>query len=159
MSLLVIIIILIFGFLFLAVELFFTPGLTIFGILGALTIIVAVFLSFQYFPVEYFVLILGLSLFISGLFLFVFFKSGIKGRLSLSGRESSSEGFKPFKDNYQIFLNKSGQTKTTLRPSGTIVVEGKHLSAISEGDFIEQGEPIEVIRVEGNKLVVRKQKI
>ena len=159
MSLFVVIAILIFGFLFIAVELFFAPGLTVFGILGTLTLFVAVFLTFKYFPVEYFMLILGVSLLIAGLFLFVFFKSGIKGKLVLRGRESYSEGFKPFKNNYQKFLNKSGQTKTPLRPSGTITIEGKLLSAISEGDFIEQGEVIEVIRVEGSKLIVRKQNI
>ena len=44
-----------------------------------------------------------------------------------------------------------------MRLSGTIEIEGKRYDAVSEGSFIYAGETIKVTKVEGYKIVVRKQ--
>jgi membrane-bound serine protease (ClpP class) len=144
--------------MFLAVEIFFAPGLTVFGILGVLTLTAGLLLTFLYLPLEYFFLVLAVSVFVAGLFLYWFFKKGIKKGLALKNRETFVDGFKPFQKDYNKFLNKIGKSKTSLRPAGKIFIEGELLSAVSEGNFIEQNEAIQVIKVQGNKLVVRKYK-
>ena len=48
-------------------------------------------------------------------------------------------------------------TETILRPAGTIMVEDERLDAVSQGDFIPKGSPIEIIRVEGGKIIVRRK--
>ena len=45
---------------------------------------------------------------------------------------------------------------TDLRPAGTAVLNNSKLDVVTEGDFIEKGQKIEVIRVEGMRVVVRK---
>ena len=46
---------------------------------------------------------------------------------------------------------------TVLRPAGTADFEGVKLDVVTEGEFIEKGRPLEVIRVEGRRIVVRPE--
>ena len=57
---------------------------------------------------------------------------------------------------YDEYLNSEGISISELRPSGKIEIDGRRLDAISEGAFIPRGSDIEVIRVEGNKIIVRR---
>lgn len=49
----------------------------------------------------------------------------------------------------------AGTAETMLRPAGKIRVEGVTYDAVSEGDFIEPGTRIIVLRTQGSALVVR----
>jgi membrane-bound serine protease (ClpP class) len=52
-------------------------------------------------------------------------------------------------------LNQTGQALTTLRPSGTAIINGKRVDVVTEGAFIQPGQPIKVVAVEGLRVVVR----
>ena len=52
-------------------------------------------------------------------------------------------------------VNQTGQTLTTLRPSGTAVINGKRVDVVTEGAFIEPGQSVKVVAVEGLRVVVR----
>jgi membrane-bound serine protease (ClpP class) len=52
-------------------------------------------------------------------------------------------------------VNQTGEALTTLRPSGTAVINGKRVDVVSEGAFIEAGQMIKVVAVEGLRVVVR----
>ena len=45
-----------------------------------------------------------------------------------------------------------------LRPSGIADVDGERVDVVSDGEFIERGTQIIVTRVEGNRIVVRRQR-
>ena len=47
-------------------------------------------------------------------------------------------------------------TITPLRPAGKALIEGKRVDVISEGGFIERGAQVQVIQVEGLRVVVRE---
>ncbi|MDI6860712.1 MAG: NfeD family protein [Caldisericia bacterium] len=51
---------------------------------------------------------------------------------------------------------KRGKVITTLRPSGTIEIDGKRYDAISLGEFIEKDSRVKVVKIEGNKIIVEK---
>lgn len=51
----------------------------------------------------------------------------------------------------------TGTAITPLRPSGTILVAGKRVDAITGGDFVEKGTSVRVVRVEGNGVIVHRQ--
>ena len=53
-------------------------------------------------------------------------------------------------------VGREGVAQTVLRPAGIAQVDGKRLDAVAESDMIERGSPIEVVAVEGNRIVVRK---
>ncbi len=52
-------------------------------------------------------------------------------------------------------VGKVGQAKSPMLPSGAIVVEGRVINAVSEGQPIEPGTDVRVIEVRGARVVVR----
>ncbi|MFW6291947.1 MAG: NfeD family protein [Spirochaetota bacterium] len=49
-----------------------------------------------------------------------------------------------------------GEAVTVLRPSGTGRFGRARVSVVTSGEFIESGAPIRIVRVEGNRVVVRE---
>ncbi len=151
-----IILLIVVGFILLAIEIFLAPGFTIFGVLGIITLVMGIVLAFLNLPMIYALSILLISLLFVSLFLYWFFKAGIKIGFGLKGKESRALGFKPFRKDYQNYLGKTGITVSPLRPAGIIRVDKDKVSAISQGDFIDVGLSVKIIKVEGNKIVVEK---
>lgn len=54
------------------------------------------------------------------------------------------------------FAGQTGEALTPLRPSGTVIVGGKRLDAVTDGEFIEAGSPVRVVRSHGLGLIVRR---
>jgi membrane-bound serine protease (ClpP class) len=57
------------------------------------------------------------------------------------------------------WLGKSGTALSPLRPAGIAEIEGERIDVVSAGEFIEPGELIEVSRVDGNRIVVRRHRV
>jgi membrane-bound serine protease (ClpP class) len=66
-------------------------------------------------------------------------------------QESADEPEAP----YQELLGQRGTTTTPLRPSGHMKFEGRMYDVVAQGDFIEAGQPVEVIEIHHNRIVVR----
>jgi membrane-bound serine protease (ClpP class) len=58
-------------------------------------------------------------------------------------------------EDYTALLGKAGVAASTLRPSGKAEIEGRLYTVEGDGAFIEQGKTVKVIRVRGNRIVVR----
>ena len=54
-------------------------------------------------------------------------------------------------------IGQTGTAATPLRPSGTILVAGKRVDAITGGEFIEQGAGVRIVRAEGSAVIVRRE--
>ncbi len=52
-------------------------------------------------------------------------------------------------------LNRKGVAYTVLRPSGTALIEGHRVDVVTEGEFVEKGSALEVVAIEGMRVVVR----
>lgn len=52
-----------------------------------------------------------------------------------------------------------GVAATPLRPAGTAIFDGRRVSVVTTGDMIEPNEQIEVVEVDGTKIVVRPVKV
>lgn len=55
----------------------------------------------------------------------------------------------------QVLVGRAGTTTSVLRPAGIGDFDGVRLNVVTEGGFIEKGTPIEIVRVEGSRIVVR----
>ena len=77
-------------------------------------------------------------------------------RLVLEGGLSAREGYASAPETDQGWLGKRGTAMSTLRPAGVADLGGQRVDVVSDGEFIEAGEPIEVTRVDGNRIVVRR---
>jgi membrane-bound ClpP family serine protease len=65
------------------------------------------------------------------------------------------EGEPPVELRNAHLVGKRGVALTKMLPSGAVKIEGKSYDAIDEGAGLESGDPIEVIRVDGTRIVVR----
>lgn len=64
----------------------------------------------------------------------------------VSGDEVIGEGV--------ISVGARGRSLTRLRPSGQAIIENKTIDVISRGDWIEEGRPIRVVEIHGNRLII-----
>ena len=57
----------------------------------------------------------------------------------------------------QYLLGKKGIAETDLRPTGVGNFEGVNFDVISEGRYISKGADLEIIKVNGSKLMVKER--
>ncbi|MBQ8200450.1 MAG: hypothetical protein IJZ74_01640 [Clostridia bacterium] len=86
-------------------------------------------------------------------------RSATNGKLSRSKlihneTESNEAGYRATQD-LEVFVGREGQTTTVLRPTGIADFEGVRLNVSSEGDYIQAGTKVRIIKVEGSKILVR----
>ncbi|MEE9117154.1 MAG: NfeD family protein [Calditrichia bacterium] len=55
-------------------------------------------------------------------------------------------------------VGREGVADSDLHPSGWVILGNKRIFVVSEGTFIEDGEKVKIITVDGNRVVVRKIK-
>lgn len=53
-------------------------------------------------------------------------------------------------------VGQTGVAFTTLRPSGTAIINHQRVDVVADGAMIEKGTPVRVVAVEGLRVVVRK---
>ncbi|MBB6217928.1 membrane-bound serine protease (ClpP class) [Anaerosolibacter carboniphilus] len=53
-------------------------------------------------------------------------------------------------------LGLEGIVVTSLRPAGTIEVDGERIDVVSEGGFIEKNDRVRIVKIEGRRIVVKK---
>ncbi len=145
------------GVILLLVEIFLIPGFGITGISGIILIFVSIFLTlgggtralYSIGVVSAILLILFIIL------LILFPKLPIWKKLGLKERLETEKGYTAYTKMEEL-VGKEGFVITTLRPSGTIEIDGKKYDAISLGEFIEKNSKVKVIKIEGGKIIVEK---
>lgn len=152
------IILLIAGFILVGIEMIL-PGFSVPGVSGIVCLIVGVFLVSDSVMEAAFITIAVLTLL--GIFLAVVLWLLSKGKLRtpiiLEDEQKKTEGYLSSSDlNY--LLGKRGSAVTDLRPAGIGSFDEINFDVMSEGSYISRGAKIEIIKVEGAKLVVREQK-
>jgi membrane-bound serine protease (ClpP class) len=59
-------------------------------------------------------------------------------------------------DDLATFAGQEGAAVTPLRPAGSVAVAGRRLDAITDGEFLESGTKIRIIRPHGMSVLVRR---
>jgi membrane-bound serine protease (ClpP class) len=160
-------IIILVGVALLLVEVLFIPGFGVAGIAGIGVILWGLYsLLLPDIPVGEEIKSMALTGLTIGIFggiiaLILLFRIMIKTKfwtkLTSPGIESQEAGFST-SIGLEDEVGKNGVAVTDLRPSGWITVDDKRIFVVSEGDYIDQGDPISILSVEGNRVVVRKIK-
>jgi membrane-bound serine protease (ClpP class) len=57
-------------------------------------------------------------------------------------------------DKANELVGKEGSTITQLRPAGAVEIEGRRLDVVTDGVFVEAGQLVRVVSVEGARIVV-----
>jgi membrane-bound serine protease (ClpP class) len=153
------------GVALLIVELLVIPGFGIAGILGILALLAALVMSVigSGATPEFFMLAAGrilLSLLAAVVFSFLLLRfmprTPFGRRLILQTGLGTGHGYGSAPESDLRWLGKRGRTTSPLRPAGIAEIEGERVDVVSEGEMIEPGTPVEVARVDGNRIVVRR---
>jgi membrane-bound serine protease (ClpP class) len=160
------------GVALLAVEIFLLPGTGVFAILGVASVLLGLVLSFQDFtfpdmkgaPWQVDVLLdsagrVILSFLCAGMGLLAVLrflpKVPLLNKLVL---EAEISGSAPEPSASSELVGRFGHAVTTLKPGGKVAVNGHVLDVVADGEFVAPGEPVEILRIEGMRIVVARLK-
>tara|TARA_Y100000768_G_C23976411_1_gene683284 strand:+ start:343 stop:1680 length:1338 start_codon:yes stop_codon:yes gene_type:complete len=164
------IILLFFGIILIAVEVFIIPGFGVFGLLGLFTSIsslILIMLNNDLFDFTFVVssdivsasLSVLISIFLLGIIILF---GGIKltdtdafKKIALEETQDSKKGYISNKYPKEI-VGKIGKSFTILRPSGKVIIDDSIYDATSSDGFVEKNSKIKVVGNEGSALKVRK---
>jgi membrane-bound serine protease (ClpP class) len=79
-------------------------------------------------------------------------------RLILQTGLPANQGYASAPEGDRNWLGKSGTALSPLRPAGIAEIAGERVDVVSDGEFIESGVPIMTTRVDGNRIVVRRDR-
>ena len=148
------------GIFLIALEIFVVPGFGITGISGILAVIASLLLAFGWDNFEMAVNTVGISIIIVLIAIIILSiylpKSNMMKRIALQTSHKSCDGFEAHSKPDPNLIGTEGVAHSMLRPAGIALLNGKRTDVTTEGDFIEKGERIKVIKVDGMKVVVEK---
>jgi membrane-bound serine protease (ClpP class) len=153
------------GLVLLAVEIFVTPGFGLTGIIGIIALLAGLSLSLVGAGATIEIIVgalarvmvsLAIAL-VASIALLRFLPKLPFGRdLILNTGLDTAIGYASAPESDRHWLGKTGTAVSPLRPAGIADIDGKRVDIVSQGEWIDSGAPIEVIRVDGNRIVVRE---
>jgi membrane-bound serine protease (ClpP class) len=153
------------GLVLLAVEIFIMPGFGVVGALGILALLGGLSLSLVGAGATAEVLIAAVSRIVmallaallAGLLLLRLFpRLPFARRLVLDADLGSGPAHGSAPESDQRWLGRQGRATSVLRPAGIAEFDHERVDVVADGIMIDAGEAIEVIRVDGNRIVVRR---
>ena len=142
------------GITLIALEVIIPGG--ILGAIGGVCILASCALSFREFGPMGGLMSTAIILTLTGFTIWLVFR--VLSKTALGKRAFLSKSVDAVSANYgeeaKELIGKSGTTKTTLAPSGYIIVEGKRYEAFCQAGLIEAGASIQVIGADNFRLIV-----
>ncbi|MCZ6702778.1 MAG: nodulation protein NfeD [Ignavibacteria bacterium] len=154
------------GVTLIILEIFVIPGFGIAGISGIVLVFISLFLSLvggdpflDFEMVSNAIIQLSVSLVAAVILIFILAKflpkTTIFNKFVLAVEEKKDAGFVSHSTSNEL-VGKEGLAITTLRPAGTAKIDGNRVDVVSESEYIEKGQKIKVIAVEGIRVVVKE---
>ncbi len=133
----------------------FAPGL-ILGTVGVAMIVGSMGYGWYLYPEYGIFIVIGETILSGGFVIFgLYLMATGRGpiNVSLDASQDSEEGWRSF-DIDSSLVGATGIAHTALRPAGTIVVNDERLDAVSSGNYIDRGQAILIVQIEGHRVVV-----
>lgn len=141
------------GFVAIVLE-FFVPGMAL-GAIGGCLLLAAVVGGFVGGPTQG--LLTLLASIVSGV-VAVFLGARLlhESPVTLKQTQGADQGFVSGPEGLGALAGKQGRSVTVLRPAGLVEIEDRKIDVVTEGEMIGEGKSVEVLRVEGSRVVVRE---
>ena len=143
------------GLVVIVVEIF-VPSLGLLSVMAAGIFFYSLYLVFSTISFSMGMVFLGVDILLIPVVLVMGFKALGASSLSLHKKMSRSDGVFSQAPDLVSWKGKQGEAITDLRPSGTVMLEGKRLDAVTDGEYVDAGTPVVVTLVSGNRIVVDK---
>lgn len=145
------------GITLLALEIFI-PSFGVIGIVGIILTIYSVMDSFADSQMGILILIVSALAIVLTVTIYVKlgFDRNLFDRFILKSTNSSARGYNSKTDN-SFLLGKNGFTKSILRPTGRIEIDGKSYDAKSDSDFIGKDKEVEVVAIKDGHIIVKEK--
>ena len=147
------IVLLVLGILLMILEVAVIPGFGVAGVLGLILMGAGTLVVWAMYGATLGAGSLVLSVLLSILVVWLFFKSRASRRLIQENQITGDSSDVP---SLTHLLGRTGIVSKPLRPSGIAEIDGEPYDVVSEGEFIGQGAAVIVIRISTNSLVVEK---
>jgi membrane-bound serine protease (ClpP class) len=153
------------GVLLIGLEVFVIPGVTVAGIGGIIALVAGLGMALvgAGATISVFIAALGrvaisILLAMAGAFAFirVLPHSPFGRQLVLETGMPADHGYVSAPESDYRWLGRTGTSLSPLRPAGIADIDGARVDVVSDGGFIDAGTAIEVTRVDGNRIVVRR---
>ncbi len=153
------------GLVLLAIEIFVTPGFGMVGALGvtalfgglALAMIGAGDTAATIVAAASRVVVSLVVALLAGLVVLRFLpRLPFARRLVLDANLGTGPAHGSAPESDQRWLGRQGVAASTLRPAGIAEIDNQRVDVVADGVLIDAGELIEVMRVDGNRIVVRR---
>lgn len=150
------ILLLIAGFVLVGIEMVL-PGFSVPGVSGIICLVGGIFLLADSVMSAVIITIVVLALLgiLMAVLLWLMSHGKLKSSIVLEDEQKKTEGYISSSD-LQYLLGRQGVAATDLRPAGIAKIDDIKFDVMSEGNYISAGTKVEIIRVEGAKLVVRE---
>ena len=77
-------------------------------------------------------------------------------KITLFDKLTEEAGYSSINQEYKELVGKSGITLTDMRPIGTVRIEEKDYSALTQGKWLVKGTKVVVEQVDGTKIQVKE---
>jgi len=150
-----------------AIEVFIIPGFGLVGALGVVTLLGGIVLSMVGAQDSHEVMLMAavrvvfalIVAIIASLVMMRFLpRTAVGHRLVLDTGLSAQQGYASAPESDSHWLGKTGHARTPLHPAGIAEIDGERVDVVSTGEPIDADEAIQVVRVDGNRVVVRTLK-
>lgn len=153
------------GVVLLALEVFVIPGFGLAGIAGAIALLAGLSLALVGAGATSSIIVAALgrvavSLLVAMAGAFALLRllphMPFGRRLILETGMDAQDGYVSAPGSDQRWLGRIGTALSPMRPAGIAEIDGTRVDVVSEGEFIEARAAIEVTRVDGNRIVIRR---
>jgi membrane-bound ClpP family serine protease len=150
----VIVLILIGGWLLVFLEIFIIPGTTFFAIIGTGTMVTGIVLAYTSFgAVGGTITLVSTAVFTIASVVYGF-RSGLMKGMML---KTKVEGKTNVIDESKIKVGDAGKAMSKIAPIGKGLINDETYEVQTQGEWIEEGTPIEVIRIALNKIYIKEK--
>lgn len=139
------------GISLIIVEIIFVPGTTVVGFIGLFIGAYGVYRSYELYGVDTGHMVLAISLTAALAATLLSFKSGAWKKFSNKSTMATPVN-KDLTSNLDI--GKEGVSISSLKPIGKAEFDNKEYEVTSLGNFVEENQPIKIIKLERNKVFV-----
>ncbi len=141
------------GFLFLLLEILVLPGTNIAGVLGFILLGIGIWQAYAVYGGFAGTIALSATVIFSIIALYIALKSRTWKKAALS---KNIEGKVNIVDTEKIKPGDKGKAVSRLAPMGKAMINGEYYEVKTDGEFVDQETEIEVVKIEYNKVFVKK---